>query len=186
MARGTPRIANSSASVSITSSLVIPRSTFQRQALPRVLIHQRQPFQRAAVRRPIKHEIPTPDVILVFRSPLMASILAASQRSPFSPFARHFQPFPTPQAIQPRIAGPPAFRPQQTADPAITEPGATNHQLTHPLRQRGFITARLRNVTLAAARLIHDRTGSTLGHFKRLLQFDHGGTLSRRAYQFPR
>ena len=45
---GTPRIANNSASVSITSSLRDAAIHLQRQALPRVLIHDRQPLQRAA------------------------------------------------------------------------------------------------------------------------------------------
>ena len=77
----------------------------QSQALPRVLIDDLQPLQRAALGRAIEHEVPAPHVVLVLRPPLDAAILTLSQTSSFSLLLRHFQPFPTPQPIDPRVAG---------------------------------------------------------------------------------
>ena len=97
MCLGTPRIANSSASVSITSSLVMLRATFKRQTLPRVLVHDRQPLQLAAARRAVEHKIPTPHVVAMLGTAAVTSIIAGPQTPAFSPFLRHLQPLPTPQ-----------------------------------------------------------------------------------------
>src|SRR5690606_17461232 len=157
----------------------------QGQALPRVLVHQRQPLQGAPAGRTIKHKVPAPDVVLLLGFAEMAAVLAAPQ-SPLLPLLlRDFQPFPTPQAIHPRVARLPAFGPKQPADPAIAEPRTLLRQLQHPLGQSRLVVARLRLVALRAAWLIDHLARSALRDLKGLLQILHGCPPSRRAYQFP-
>lgn len=43
-----------------------------------VLVHDRQPLQRAARGRPIEDEIPTPNVVLVRRAALLATVFSHS------------------------------------------------------------------------------------------------------------
>jgi hypothetical protein len=52
----------------------------------------------------VEHEVPTPDMVLVLRSTVNTAVL------PESPlFHRHFEPFPRPETVHPRVAGLPRF-----------------------------------------------------------------------------
>jgi len=52
---------------------------FQRQALPRVLVDNAQPLERAARGRAVKHEVPTPNMVFVLCTTTIAAIDAAPQ-----------------------------------------------------------------------------------------------------------
>src|SRR5205085_3036648 len=125
----------------------------------------------AATRGPIEHKVPTPDVVLVFRSSQLTTVDAHPQTPAFSLLARHFQPFPAAQSIDPRVAGPPGCLSQQGPDPAITESWTLTNQGTHPFRQSLFIIPRLHLITLTAARLIQHLARPSLGHLKPVWQF---------------
>lgn len=158
---------------------------FQRQALPRKLVHDRKPLQRAPRLRPVEHKIPAPHIVPRLGFPTIATVLARTQSTPFSPFLRHFQPLATPQPIHPRRARPPAFLTQQPTDLAITRPRTLLHQFTHPPTQRRFVVPGRRFVTLTAPRLIQNFAGPSLGNGKLGLQRFDRGPLPGRAHQFP-
>ena len=110
---GTPRIANSSASVSITSSLVMLRSTFKAKHSRVYSSTIDSHFSWLPARRVIEHKVPAPNVVFVLGPTMMAAVLALPESPLFPLLLRHFQPLPTPQPIHPRVAGRPGLLPQQ-------------------------------------------------------------------------
>ena len=64
--------------------------TLQSKALPRVLVHNRQPFQRASAGRLVEHEVPRSNMVLVLRLLPMATVLAPAKSSLLPLFHRDF------------------------------------------------------------------------------------------------
>src|SRR6266545_2103903 len=88
-----------------------PPAHLQGQALPRVLVHQREPLQGTPVRSPVVEEIPRPDVVLVLRRPPYAAVDTRPQ-TPFLPlFPGDFQPLLPPEAVDALAVDPPALSP---------------------------------------------------------------------------
>src|SRR5215468_12715096 len=91
MCAGAPRPRTTPAKTTLTPWAVIPPLHLQGQALPRVLVHQREPFQSPTVAGAVVQEVPRPDVVLVLRRPPHAAVGAAAQPPLFPPLSRHFQ-----------------------------------------------------------------------------------------------
>src|ERR1700735_2367828 len=96
---GTPRIANPpSADQRVDHVLARDAAVdLQGQALPRMLVDDRQPFELAPARRVVEHEVPGPNVILGLGASANAAVLTLPESSLFPLLLRHFQPFPTPK-----------------------------------------------------------------------------------------
>jgi hypothetical protein len=162
-----------------------PTADLQGQALPRVLIDDRQPFQRTAARRAIEHEVQSPHVVWRCRGLAVTTILARAKATPFSLFYRHFQPFPLPKTKDTRQSGTPSFLPKESTNSPIPEAWARPRQLKHPLHQRPFVLARLRLESLTATRLTNKFARPSLGDIELLSKHDDRRSLPGRAYQFP-
>ncbi|GIW92898.1 MAG: hypothetical protein KatS3mg110_0939 [Pirellulaceae bacterium] len=62
----------------------------QSQALPRILIENRQELQRPAVYGAIVDEVPRPHVLVALRHPARTAIVTMPDESLFRLFLRHF------------------------------------------------------------------------------------------------
>src|SRR3990170_1813358 len=107
----------------------------QRQTLPRILVHDRQPLQRSAVMGTVMDEVPGPDVVFVLCSTPRTAIGAVAQVPLFPLFSRHFQPLGTPQPVDSLAVHSPAFLSQQRPHPPIAVPWMPSHQFQHPRHQ---------------------------------------------------
>src|SRR6187401_3107127 len=92
-------------------------------------------------------------MVLILRSPHMASVGTRPQSSAFSRLSRHFQALPTPQTIDPLHIHRPALAAQQSCDPPIAKPRPLPNQLQHPRHQLPLVVRRMPRVPLRAARL---------------------------------
>ncbi len=96
-----------------------PPFHFQRQTLPRELVHHRKPLQPSSLRSLVHREIPTPHVILVLRLFHRATILAVAAGS-FSPLPKRVpQPFLSPQSLHPLLVDLHPCSPQQPGHPPV-------------------------------------------------------------------
>lgn len=123
-----------------------------------------------------------PDMVRMLGPLPMAAVGTRSQTTLFPLLLGHFQPFSAPQAMHSRVARLPAFATKQSTNPTIAESRPTLRQLPHPLQQTSLVTARLRLVTLGAARLASHTTRPAFRCHKLLLKLLRGDSLSRRAY----
>src|SRR6185312_7566164 len=101
---------------------------FQGYTLARVLVDDRQPLDRTAVRRAIEHEIPGPHVILVLGLTPYAATLAGAQSPLLSLLFPHLQALLTPQAIHPLAGHLPAIATQQHPIAPISVPWMLAHE----------------------------------------------------------
>jgi hypothetical protein len=108
----------------------------QRQAFPRVLVDDREPLELASARRVIKHEVPTPDVVLALGAAVNAAILTVPESSFFPLFHGHFQTFSTPEPVDPGVAESPSFSAKAPGHPAVPPLRTPLGQFQHPVRQR--------------------------------------------------
>ncbi len=157
----------------------------QGQALPGILVYNREPLERGPSFCPIKNKIAAPHVVFPFCSMAMAGIRPRTQRTFFPLFPGDFEPFSTPQTINAFGIHLPAGRLQHPADTSIPETGMLAHQFQNLLQQSGFIVSRNRLVALAGTRLTQNPAGFAFGNVERLLQMLDGLAFARRAYQFP-
>src|SRR5262245_9853988 len=146
----------------------------QRQAFPRVLVHQREPLQGPAVRRPVVQEVPRPDMVLVLRRSPHAAVRAAAQPSFFPLFPGHFQPLLPPEPVHPLAVDAPALATQQGPDPSISVARMPLDQLQHPGHQPGVLLLDLGRPPLRRARLPQHPAGAALGHAKALAEEAYG------------
>ena len=82
-------------------------------------------------------------MIAVLALTTSAAFATAAQASPLPLLLRHFQPFPTPQAIHLRVVRLPAFVAKKATDLTIAKPRTFLRQLQHPLYQRHLVATRL-------------------------------------------
>src|SRR4051794_4017222 len=161
-----------------------PAPHLQRQALARVLVHQREPLQRPAVGGPVVQEVPRPDVILVLRRPPHATVDAAAQAPLLPLFPGHFEPLATPQTPDPLAVDPPAVPAQQRPDPPVAVPRVPRHQLQHPRHQLPFLLPGLGFLPLRRTRLPQHAAGAALRNPKGLLQAPDGLPALGRGHHF--
>src|SRR6266511_709223 len=147
-----------------------PPAHLQGQALPRVLVHQREPLQGTPVRSPVVEEIPRPDVVLVLRRPPYAAVDTRPQ-TPFLPlFPGDFQPLLPPEAVDALAVDPPALAPQQRPDAPVAVARMPANQRQHPRQQPLFLLLGLGHLPLGRARLPQHAAGAALGHAEGLLE----------------
>jgi hypothetical protein len=174
-----------SASVSITSSLVMPRSTFRAR------------HSRVYLSTIDNHFNLLPLVVLSKKKPLHHVLFGASARRRWHPltldlrrrffrcFTGTFSPLSLPQTKHSRQLRTPSFFSKHQADAAISVPWLRPRQLQHPLYQRYLIRAGLGLKSLTATRLSHHRTSPSLGDAELRAKLDNRRSLPGRAYQFP-
>src|SRR5262245_26303673 len=157
----------------------------QRQALARVLVHQREPLQGPAIARPVVQEVPRPDVVLVLRGPAHTAVGAAAQPPLFPLLSRHFQPLLPPQPVDPLAVDAPALPPQQRPDPPVAVARVLAYQLQHPRHQPPFLLGGfLRWLPLCRALLPQHAAGATLGDAEALLEEAHRLPALRGGHHF--
>ncbi|QDV51358.1 hypothetical protein Enr17x_34140 [Gimesia fumaroli] len=89
----------------------------------------------------------------------MTGIRSRTQRAFFSLFSGDFEPFSTPQAVDPFQVHLPASRLHHPADTAIPETGVSPYQLQDLFQQSGFTIRWSRLIALTGTGLIHQLTG---------------------------
>ena len=124
-------------------------------------------------------------MVFPFRSTEMAGIRACAQCTLFLLFPGDFEPFSTPQTINPFEIHLPAGCLDHPADTSISKTRMATYQFQNLLQQRRFVIGRFRLVALTGTRLIQQLTGSAFGNVIRFLQMLDGLAFARRAYQFP-
>ena len=142
-----------------------PPIDLQRQALPRVLIHDRQPLQRATVGRPIEHEVPGPDVVLVLGRTPHTTVARQCPNAAFSAVSAALSAPPAATADRSVCGSPASPRVATTPDESIAVPRMLAHQVQHPGHQALLLVVCSRRVPLRAARDtqgLHARRSDTL------------------------
>ena len=91
-----------------------------RQALPAVLVDQRQHPYGSSIVRAGADEVVTPDMILPLRPKPHTGTVVQPQASARSLFLRHFQTLPPPDPLHPVLAHTPARLAQLHRDPPIS------------------------------------------------------------------
>ncbi len=140
-------------------------SHFQRQALPRVLVGNRQPLQRPARRRAVMDEVPGPNMVLVLSSAANATVAAVAQTPLFHSLFRHLQSLPTPQPIDPLLVHRPTLLTKLRRNHPITVTRIPGRQGVHP-RHQPLLFLRIfpRLITLRGTWLTKNLTSPTLRH----------------------
>ena len=80
-----------------------PPRDHDRQALPRILLHDREELQRAPVVRPVRDEVIGPDVVPIRRPTAHARPIRQPQTTALRLFPGHFQALPPPQPFHPLV-----------------------------------------------------------------------------------
>lgn len=70
----------------------------------------------------VLHEVIGPDMAFVCRSQPYARAVIQPETAAFWLFHRHFQPLPSPDAVNPLLVHMPAVIPEQSCDPAVAVP----------------------------------------------------------------
>src|SRR5277367_778589 len=132
-----------------------PSRHADRQALPGVFIDQIQHAHGPAIVRPGADEIVRPYMIPVFGPQPHARSIFEPQPSSWFLLLWYFQPFTTPDALDPVLAHPPARSLQQRRDPAIAIAAILISQLENRSGECILVFALYRYQTLRASWLIH-------------------------------
>ena len=102
-----------------------------RQALTRLLIHQRQQPQRATVVGPIVNEVVRPDVVPPQRPKTHTRTVVQPQSPTFGLLGRHFQALPPPETLDSLVVHTPSLDSQHCRNPTVTVTAVLPGQLFH-------------------------------------------------------
>ena len=107
------------------------------------------------------------------------------QAAPFGLFLGHFEPFSSPQPLDPLVIHAPAFPPQQPRDPPIAIPPILGRQRDDPFHQPRLIHRPPRRVPVGRPRLAQHATRPPLGDAQLVADMGHRLPASGRAQKFP-
>ena len=162
----------------------VPRH-HERQALARVLVHDREDLHRPAIPRPVTHEVIRPDVMPVRRPQPEARAVREPQAPPFRLLQRHLQPFASPEPRHPLVVHPPALPPQQSRHRPVPVAAILTRQRGHALRQGPRLGGHPRGLALGATGLAHHPACPPLRDAQASLHLHDGRATPGRAQKFP-
>ena len=130
-----------------------PSGHDDRQAAACELVEHDEHAEGPAVLRALLDEVIRPDVVGSLGPKTDAGPIVQPQTAAFGLFAWHFQPFPTPDAIDALDVDPPAFGDEHLANTPVAVAAVPRRQPDDRSRQRGFVVRRLEMPSLRRARL---------------------------------
>ena len=89
------------------------------EAFPRILVDDTQHTEDPPIMCPVLHEVIRPDMALVRRPEPYAGPIIQPETAAFWLFHRHFQPLPSPDAVNPLLVHMPAVVPEERCNPAV-------------------------------------------------------------------
>jgi hypothetical protein len=117
-------------------------------ALPRELVHQRQPSQRPAVVIAVLHDVPAPHVVRTRRTTPIDPVRRHA-KTPLSPlFSRHAKALPPAQAVHPLVVHTPTVQAKTAARHPVAVPRMSTHDLLDPPDERRLVRCDANHVAL--------------------------------------
>ena len=133
-----------------------------RQALPAILIHDRQQPYSPAVVGPDMHEVVRPHVVLPLRPQTQTRAVVEPQPSSLRLPGRYLQPFPSPYPLHPLVVHVPTTMPQKSCDPPVTVPAEPAGQLHDLIGQRPLVLCRYGLIALRGPGMVKRPAGPPL------------------------
>ena len=124
-------------------------------------------------------------MVLPTRSEPHARSVSEPKSTPFWLLAWDFQPFAPPDALNTLVVDVPAFRPEQSRDPALAIAAILLGKTNDGLGQSLFISSYGLHMSLCRAGLAQYAASRALGHAKLLNGLDYTTATALRAYKFP-
>ena len=135
---------------------------------------------------PVLDEVVGPDVVRALRPEPNARPVIQPKPSFLSLLLWHFQPFTSPNALDPLVVHTPACVVQQTRHHAISIAAIFVGQLDDIVGKTLFVGAALRDLALRGSVLAKCTAGAALGYAKLLAHVVDAFAAARRAQKFPR
>ena len=111
----------------------------EQQALPRELVHQRQPTKRSVAVIAVLHEVPAPHVVRTRRTPTIDPV-RRNAKTPLSPlFPRHTKTLPAAQAVHPLVIHTPSVQTKAPAHHPVAVTRISPHDLLDPPDERRLV-----------------------------------------------
>lgn len=124
-------------------------------------------------------------MIWVFRSKPNARAVVQPQTAAFRLLVRHFQPLPSPDALNPLDVHDPASLVQHRRDATIAIATILEGERCDVRSQRCFIIRGLGDLALRGTMLTQNSARSSLGHLQFIDHMVHAGTATGGAQKFP-
>lgn len=154
-------------------------------AFPRELIDHVEHPDFPAIVRPILDEIVGPDMVGVFRSQSDARTVVQPQPTAFRLLVRHFQPLPSPDALDPFDIYDPASLMQHRSDAAIAIAAVLEGKRRDVCGQRRFVIRGLGDLALCGTMLTENPACPSFGHFQFIDDMIHASATTVGAQKFP-
>ncbi len=154
-------------------------------AFPRELIDHIEHADFPAVVRAILDEVVRPDMVGIFRPKPDTRTVVQPQPPALRLLVRHFQPLPSPDALDPLDVHDPASLMQHRRDAAIAVAAILESKRRDVSGQRRLIIRGLGDFALCGTMLTENQACPTLGHLQFIDDMVHASAATGGAQKFP-